>query len=544
MAKYDEQLDRMNFLMEYKNEPKKAISNIEYHANGADGKVYGILKEGTKYYIKTTEMGKENIAESYDYINGFVNRRENEYKSYNEATKHLELKLMSLNEAYGKKSDVSTVDFKRGEKTLSYLTEEARKELDRMNQIIENCEKIGPNCVCDPESKGKSTAEQTEKNNKPFDDKVTPDMDFGGSKGSVEGASDGKKVSTESADKDLQSDKMKKDNSGLDGDGNDKQYKDAHDDLDGDGVADKKAKGGVTININEGLFEFGDDMEIDPSTEMNDMPTLSDIQKVGGAGVEDEPFADEDPAMADSSLEGGDAEVPMDGEMGSDIVGGESDVEDMEECSLEEMLEEFLNEEDLVAGDNKVMTHEDNPINGTDNGVNDETGEDWKRVGDKVNIKEDDGYGETDKSEETETMDNYKFGYNDEKKLPVQSWDKMKLSESQKKVVKNLTESIYNKLVGGKKKETLQEAIDRIVKEEMTKLDAWGKHPKYGKEPMTHDPAKEVLAGTADRDFNDDSAKGSERYGRKIGVGKPFDQDVVDLLTDQVLAKIKNEAYK
>ena len=63
MSKYDEQLERMSFLMEYKNEPKKAISNIEYHANGADGKVYGILKEGTKYYIKTTEMGKENIEE-------------------------------------------------------------------------------------------------------------------------------------------------------------------------------------------------------------------------------------------------------------------------------------------------------------------------------------------------------------------------------------------------------------------------------------------------------------------------------------------------
>ena len=61
---------------------------------------------------------------------------------------------------------------------------------------------------------------------------------------------------------------------------------------------------------------------------------------------------------------------------------------------------------------------------------------------------------------------------------------------------------------------------------------------------MTHPDAKEVLAGTADRDFNDDSAKGSERYGKKIGVGKPFDQDVVDLLTDQVLAKIKSEAYK
>ena len=63
MAKYDDQLARMNYLMEFKNQPKEVKSNIEYHANGADGKVYGILKEGTKYYIKVTENGKENLAE-------------------------------------------------------------------------------------------------------------------------------------------------------------------------------------------------------------------------------------------------------------------------------------------------------------------------------------------------------------------------------------------------------------------------------------------------------------------------------------------------
>ena len=56
---------------------------------------------------------------------------------------------------------------------------------------------------------------------------------------------------------------------------------------------------------------------------------------------------------------------------------------------------------------------------------------------------------------------------------------------------------------------------------------------------MTHPEAKEVLAGSADRDFNDDSAKGSEQYGKKIGDGKPFDQETIDNLTDQVLAKIK-----
>ena len=261
MNKYDEQLSRMSYLMEYKTPKTSAVSNIEYHANGADGKVYGILKEGTKYYIKTTESGKENISESYEYLGGFNRRKEHEYKSYNEATKQLELKLMSLNEAVGKHEEVSTVDFKRGEKTLGMLTEEARKELDRMQEIFENSCKIGKDCTCDKESKGKSTAEQTTKNNDPFKEKVTPDMDFDGKKGSVEEAS-GFDTVTKDIDADLQSDKMKTDGGGS----IEKDFKDAHDDLEGDGVADKKHSGAKAVKMNETVEIDGfDDTEVEPA---------------------------------------------------------------------------------------------------------------------------------------------------------------------------------------------------------------------------------------------------------------------------------------
>ena len=112
----------------------------------------------------------------------------------------------------------------------------------------------------------------------------------------------------------------------------------------------------------------------------------------------------------------------------------------------------------------------------------------------------------------------------------------------EKKMVNKLVDKIYESLVSGsRKKMTLEEKIQKMVNEEITRLNVWGKHPKFGKEPMTHPEAKEVMAGTADRDWNDDSAKGSERYGKKIGDGKPFNKEVVDLLTDQVLAKIKGQ---
>lgn len=505
MAKYDEQLERMNFLMEYKNEPKKAISNIEYHANGADGKVYGILKEGTKYYIKTTEPGKENISEAYDYINGFINRRENEYKSYNEATKHLELKLMSLNEAYGKKSDVSTVDFKRNEKALANLTEEARRELDRMNQIFENSCKIGRDCVCDLESKGSASPEDTEKNNDPFSEKTDASLDKDPKfNATVDSATDNKEV--KGVDEDLQSDKMKSANSG-----SEKDYKDAHDDLDGEGVADKKPAGAKAVKMNEGVFEYDAvENEFNPDIEGDDI-SADDFETDGDAGDPTlEPDYNDNPLpVADEPVE-----EPADGG-----IVGDADDED-----LDSLLEELMSEEDAITGPNGVMDKEDNPINGTNNGVNDETGEEWKRIEEEEGFEAKQGDEETMKS------------YQSKGSMPAQSWDKMS--------VKKLTESIFNKLVEGQQKKTkkmsLQEMIDKMVKES---LDAWGKHPRYQKEPMTTPANKEVLAGTADRDWNDDSAKGEQPYGKKIGDGKPFDKEVVDLLTDQVIAKIK-ETYK
>ena len=531
MAKYDDQLARMNFLMEYKNQPKEVRSNIEYHANGADGKVYGILKEGTKYYIKTTESGKENIAESYEYINGFVNRRENEFKSYNDATKHLELKLMSLNEAYGKKGDVSTVDFKRSEKVFANLTEEARKELDRMNQIYENSCKIGRDCCCDPESKGSASPENTTKNNDPFSTKVTPDMDFSGSKGTVEGATDNKKVS--GVDADLKSDKKKTANSG-----SEKDYKDAHDDLDGDGVADKKPKGGKAVVVNEGLDSDLEAPEFDSADSLDSTDSLDN-----GALAEPSPIADDalgnefgDEQVDDLStndFEDGEGDDFTQADLGDDSIVGEPDedldalLEDFIDNSEAEDAEPVCEDDSAIVGPDKVLDKEGNSINGTNNGVDGETDEKWKRIEEAEGFETKEGNEETLKS------------YQKKGSLPAQSWDRIKINES---LLNKLVEDITNKLVGksGKaKKETLEEKINRIVKEEATKLNVWGKHPKYGKEPMTHPEAKEVLAGTADRDFNDDSAKGSEQYGKKIGSGKPFDQKTVDLLTDQVLAKIK-----
>lgn len=532
MAKYEDQVARMNFLMEYRTPEKKASSNIEYHANGADGKVYGILKEGTKYYIKTTEVGKENISESYDYIGGFNNRRENEFTDYNKATKQLEFKLMSLNEAYGKHEKTSTVNVNRSEKVFAMLTEDARKEIDRMNQIFENSCTIGKDCICDPESKGKSTGDNTVKNNDPFTEKTEAKLDKDPKfNGTVEGATDNDEV--KGVEKDLQSDKNKTANSG-----SEKDYKDAHDDLDGEGVADKSPSGGkvVKVNVNEDFEQpiLGNDLE----NEVPDDNVVDEVPAEDGGDISVNDFeAGEDDGATDIEPVLGDED-----EVGGDVAGIESG-EPIDE--FDALLEEFeknygsvegSKDADAITGDNAILDKENNPINGTDNGVGDEKGEEWKR------IDENDGnVNEPAKEGDEDTMKNYQYGYNNEKKLPAQSWDKLN------EAIVSITKDVYRKLMESKKPAkkalTLKEAIEKMVKEEITKLDAWGKHPRFRKEPMTTPDNKEVLAGTAKKDWNDDSAKGEQPYGQKIGDGKPFDE-LVNNLTDKVLSQLKESLKK
>lgn len=57
----NDQLSRMKGLMNYglQTESKNnTYSSIEYQKLGADGNVYGIIREGSKYYIETAPNKK------------------------------------------------------------------------------------------------------------------------------------------------------------------------------------------------------------------------------------------------------------------------------------------------------------------------------------------------------------------------------------------------------------------------------------------------------------------------------------------------------
>lgn len=554
MAKYDEQLKRMMHLMEYDNtlnESKKTNKGIEYHTTAADGKEYGIIKEGAYYYIKTSTPDKMNIAESYDYINGYNYRRETRYNSYNEATKQLEIRLMNINESYGKHEDVSVANLNKTKQALDILTEDARKDLDRMHMIFENSfiskDNIGNHG--NPESKGSATGANTTKNNAPFEDKAEAKLDKDMKEnGTVEGAtSDHTKVND--ADSKLQhADKMEKGKRG------DEDYKDTHDDLEGEGVADKKPSGAKAVKMNES-FE-------DEEYYEGDMDFAPEIPEVG-----EDRFEDEQELLGDEEIFGNEDtfEAPQPEEE-EDIVGFEEDepMEDDLDALLREFLDANISTGDVGNGNNVSIPaplEEDEVLDGPHGTGNSVHGEETM---DKMN--------EEEVAEEPETIEEEEKITGPDKVLDgphgtgnavhgEKTMDKM--NEAVDRITKMVMESLCKeekKCKCGKKNctckdgeckcnkeeknmNTLQEAIDRIVKEEVTKLDAWGKHPRYRKEPMTTPANKEVLAGTAKGDWNDESAKGEQPYGQKIGSSAPFEKEV-DALTEKVFEAVKKTLVK
>ena len=522
----DNRLERMKYLMEFKNTtPKKEKTNIEYHTTGSDGKEYGIIREGNMYYIKTSTPDNALVKESYDYINGYNYRNENGYKSYNEATKHLELKLMALNEARASQVDVTVAKVNKSQEAFKVLTEEARRELDRMHQIFENSQTIGKHNVGDPESKGKATAEQTEKNNAPFEEKAdAEDANNVKTDGTVAKATpDATEV--KNVEQDLTSDKNKTANVDTKGD-----LKDTHDDLEGEGVADQHPSGAKAVMVNEDVEGF----------EKKDDAFWNDYK------------AAEQEAGLDDELAGFDAQAPTDDitpdDFDTDVHFDETDIpefdseEEPEEVdeSLDELLQEFMDtnvdanlstgdidanvsaleeseegSEDILKGEPSTLAHN---LGGADNSV----------AGEKTmdRIEEEVEGADADESKIVGPDDVMDGPHGD----ITPDWERLQES------IDRITDAVCAKLASPKKV-SLQEKIDRIVAEEVTKLDAWGKHPRYQK-PAFQTPANKEVAPNNAKDWNDDSVKGDAPYGRKIGSSAPFDKQV-DVLTDAVLKVIK-----
>lgn len=142
MSKRDEQIARMRGLMTYgiSNADKK--TPITESIEGPDGKIYAIIREGNKFYIKSANKGSKLVSESFDYIGGFMNKKNNEYSSYNQASKNLELKVRSLNETYGINKPVELLNPDKKETLMVEMTDSMKNSIARYRQIMNNAANI------------------------------------------------------------------------------------------------------------------------------------------------------------------------------------------------------------------------------------------------------------------------------------------------------------------------------------------------------------------------------------------------------------------
>lgn len=167
----EQQISKMQYLMTYGLNENKESNNlskgtIEYSEKCADGNTYGIIKECQKFYIKVAPpKNSELIAEDFDYIGGYMRKKDNEFMSYQNAYKHLGMKTKTINEACEqrnavmaevekKKSILSESEWKNKE------TEDMRALMEAMspcaadfNRICENVQNIKEGkAVCMPEN--------------------------------------------------------------------------------------------------------------------------------------------------------------------------------------------------------------------------------------------------------------------------------------------------------------------------------------------------------------------------------------------------------
>lgn len=152
--KENAQLQRMKALMGYGlNESKApAYSSVEYSKKDANGNVYGIVREGTKYFIKkAVDANGKLVTENFEYIGGFRNRKDNMFESFASAQKFLGEKLIQINEECVDKSKrviAEAWDLDAAKEVVEEGTRKMQAEIARQKEIMQNAGLIEESGSC------------------------------------------------------------------------------------------------------------------------------------------------------------------------------------------------------------------------------------------------------------------------------------------------------------------------------------------------------------------------------------------------------------
>lgn len=190
----------MNFSLFTEEDKKNYTSEIvEFKKLAADGKCYGIVREGNnKHYIKVSEKTDNPTKEDFDYIGGITEKSRYCYESYQGALKNIEFKLREIKESKDKgNSIIELMNASKKQEIINENVAEMSKEIARQREIMFKTsglikEDLGYKPVL------KITSTDADKKAEPFTEKVPePKGDENPSKGNTTPESADKPYDTE-----------------------------------------------------------------------------------------------------------------------------------------------------------------------------------------------------------------------------------------------------------------------------------------------------------------------------------------------------------
>ena len=533
------QFGRMKQLMNYGlNESKKQpYTGVEYSKIAADGKLYGIVREGTKYYIKVSSKKDNVLAENFEYIGGFRNRKDHEYTSFAGAQKNFDFKLRSLAEAYGNGKNIVVESWNpdRQEELTVEATEKMKKEISRERQIMENAMQIfnrKPQTAVKPITEGKDCVGGDpfcEKADKEYDvkDNVKGKPEKGGK---AEDANDHEKVDLKKTDIKEESEQV------LGWNRKDPNYMDkSHgteigDDMPFDGPEGRNIDDGDKKVTNSGEEKQG---TIHEDTSMIDSEDNQNSPKPGVGKIGDnEPFDGEKGKQIDEAIDDLETDADLEDDttdlgLGDDSIGDDEDLELGGEDAIGD------EDEDEVLADDELDTEAEL---GAEDGVEERLSslEDLiNRIADKLGVgtyEDDDLYDDSEEelgdAEDDLDAAEDDFGEAEDDMYAAEDDEPIEdeiVYESKAYRAMKLREAMNRRNINEGGMESFKDA-GRVPSGNMNKLDDFGKHPAYQKVVMSL-PPKDMQEFPDYYDMNDESVKNDSPYGEKIGDGAPFDVD-------------------
>lgn len=540
----NEQLARMKSLMNYglKTEGKDVqYSSVEYQKLAADGKVYGIVREGTKYYIKSAPNKSNLVKENFDYIGGFRNRKDNEYSNFALAQKQFDLKMMSLKEAANKDDfSIESWDLNKKEKIVNEATDKMKGEILRERQIMKNAMNIYEKKECKGiDCEISKTQKDNIKNEKP-------------KTGNAEDA-----VEHENPELPKEMKEEKEVLAWHDSNGNPKNdtYLDkSHgteigssapfDDAKGKQITDNGENEVSTSDAKNGVVEEGESMH-DKDNQNSPKPGVGEI---------------------------GDTD-PFDGEKGKDITESVEDVDiddDSADDDVDIDVDDDVDNSDPLASDTEDSDDDfdaeddadiDNDIDSSDDDSSDVYSDDIEsrmsvvedllsKIADKLGVSDDVDDSEYSDDDDLFTDDDSDdFGAEDDIDDNTDLDMPMESRRYGNEDVQIFETRAYKNAM--RKRRVNEEGMTpfrdngRVPSGNMNKLDDFGKHPAYQKKVMNL-PPKDKKEFQGYYDMNDDSVRNDNPYGEKIGDGAPFEitPEKIQNAISEAISRLKKKSNR